>query len=197
LRAWQRAGAEREALFPAAGELPRKLLLAALQSKTLNHVARRALRIGYAIEPRDEFEILPHRQILIEAEALRHVADMPLDLVGVPADVVAEASALAAVGRQQAAQHADGRRLARTIRPEEAIDRAASHLHRQIADHLARAERFRQAAHIDGDVALARSVGHGLRGVRHSAHFTWDSACDSVTVIGWPTRRLSGLFGRA
>ena len=55
----------------------------------------RVARLRHAIDARDEFEILADRQILIEAEALRHVADIALDLVGLGEDVVAEAGAVA------------------------------------------------------------------------------------------------------
>ncbi len=131
-----------------------------------DHVACRAARIAQAVEPRDEFEVLAHREILIQAEALRHVADLALDLVGVAADVVAEAGALAAVRRQQAAQHADGGGLAGAVGPEEAVDRAALHLHRQVMHDLAAAERFRQALDVDGDVGrLMRDCRSSL--VRH------------------------------
>ena len=108
----------------------------------LDHVARGAARIAQAVEPRDEFQVLAHRQVLIQAEALRHVADLALDLVGVAADVVAEAGALAAIGRQQAAEHADGGGLAGAVGAEEAVDRAALHLHRQVMHDLAAAERL-------------------------------------------------------
>jgi hypothetical protein len=116
-------------LLPAAGELAGKLLLAPRQADPLDHVARSTPRIREAVKPRDEFEILAHGQVLIQAETLGHVADLALDLVGVLQDVVAEAGALAAVGRQQAAEDADGRGLARTVRPEKAVNRAALHLH--------------------------------------------------------------------
>jgi hypothetical protein len=152
LRIGQRAGAERQPLLPAAGEFAGKLLLAAVEADALDHVARGAACIGQAIEPRDELQILPHREILIEAEALRHVADLALDLVGVAANVEAEAGPLAGVGRQQAAEHADGRGLAASVRAEEAIDRAALDLHREVMHDLAAAKRLRQAGDIDGDV---------------------------------------------
>ena len=80
-------------------------------------------RVAQAVEPRDELQVLAHRKVLIQAEALRHVADLALEPVGVAADVVAEAAPLAAVGRQQAAEHADGGGLAGTVGAEEAVDR--------------------------------------------------------------------------
>jgi len=100
MRIGQGAGAERKALLPAAGEFAGKLLFAPLKPEPVDHVARGASRIAHAIEPCDEFQVFAHRQVLVQAEALRHVADLALDLVGVAADVVTEAGAVAAVRRQ-------------------------------------------------------------------------------------------------
>ena len=122
LRVRQRAGAERKPLLPATRELAGKLRLAAFESKPLDHRARRRCRVGDPVEARDEFQVLAHREILVEAEALRHVADVALDLVRLGADVVAEAGAAAFVRSEQPAQHPDGRGLARAVGAEEAID---------------------------------------------------------------------------
>ena len=100
LRAWQRAGAERQPLLPAAGQIAGELLLAAGQSQPLDRRARGGDRLCDAVDAGDEFHILAHRKVFIKAEALRHVADLQLDLVGLGADVVAEAGAGAFVGRQ-------------------------------------------------------------------------------------------------
>ena len=82
LRLGQDAGAEREPLLPAARQFAGELLLAAGQPEPLDRLARGAARIGHAIDARDEFQILADREVLVEAEALRHVADLALDLVG-------------------------------------------------------------------------------------------------------------------
>ena len=87
------------------------------------------------------------------------------------------------VGREQTAQHADGGGLAGAVRPEKAVDRAALHLHRQIAHHRAAVEVFGQALDIDDDVGCA---------------FICAALCGTcVTLTGWPTRNFSGLSGRA
>src|SRR5262249_37758582 len=117
---WQRAGAEREPLLPAAGKLARELLLAARKAEPLHQRTRGWHRPRHAVETRDEFQVLAHRQVLIETEALRHVADLALDLMRLRADVVAEAGALAFVGREQPCEHADGRGLARAVGTEKA-----------------------------------------------------------------------------
>jgi len=71
---------------------------------------------------------------------------------------VAEAGPLAAVGREQSAEHADRRRLAAAVRSQEAEDLAAPHGEREILDRVVIAEVLVQAAHVDDDVAS------GLRG---------------------------------
>src|SRR6185437_599712 len=106
------------------------------KAEALDHLARGAPGIVDAIEPRHELQILAHREVLIQREALRHVADLALDLVGIAPDVIAEAGTLAAIRRQQSAEHADGRGLAAAVGPEEAVDRAALHLHRQLMHDL-------------------------------------------------------------
>src|SRR5206468_1702801 len=149
LRIRQGAGAEREPLLPAARQFAGELPLASAEAKPLYHVARHLMRIRHSVETRDEFEILPHREILVEAETLRHVTDAALDLVGIAADVEAETGALAAIGGQQPAQHPDRCRLARAVRTEEAIDRSPLHLHRQIMHDLATVEGLAQSLDVD------------------------------------------------
>src|SRR5690606_40865021 len=73
-------------------------------------------------------------------------------------------------------------RLARSVRPEESVDRAARHRHRQVIDDRAPAKALGQAAHVDGGFARG---GHHFLSVR------------SVAVTGWPTRRPSGFSGSA
>src|SRR6185436_15285688 len=103
------AGAERQPLFPAAGQLSGNLVLAAGQSEMLDHLARRLGRLRDAEDAGHELQVLLHRKILVEAEALRHIADLAFDLLGLGADVVAETRSSPLVRREQSAQHADGR----------------------------------------------------------------------------------------
>src|SRR5262249_56664598 len=112
LRVRQRAGPERKPLFPATGELAGELRLATLESEPLDHRARCCRRVGHTVEACDEFQVLAHREILVEAETLRHVAHVALDLVRLGADVVTETGALAFVRGERPAQHPDGRGLA-------------------------------------------------------------------------------------
>src|SRR6202008_2769235 len=97
LRVGERVGAERQALLPAAGKLARQLTLAAGKTKPLDPRTRCSRRIAHPIKARDELQVLPHRKVLIEAEALRHVADPVFDLIALPEDVIAETGAMAGI----------------------------------------------------------------------------------------------------
>src|SRR5262245_48865181 len=133
------------------------------------------------IDPADEFQVLAHREILVEAEALRHITYLTLDLVGFGADVVVEAGSSPLIRGQQPAQHTDGGRLARSIGTEKAEDRATLDLHGEISNDRTTVEFLRQSVDINDDV---------LR-----VHFP--DSCGKVTVTGWPTRNFSGCSGRA
>src|SRR6516164_7825463 len=78
--------------------------------------------VAQLIDARDEVEILEDGEVLIEAETLRHIADLPADARRLAGDVETETGALAAIRRQQSAEHADGGRLAAAVGPEEAAD---------------------------------------------------------------------------
>ena len=148
-------------------------------------MARSCRRPGvrHAIDARHEFEILADRQVGIEAEALRHVADIALDLVLLGEDVVAEAGAFAGIRREQPAQHAERRGLAAAVRPEKAVDLALRHFEAQVAHHGARTEALGQTRDVDGDLFHRRTIC---------------SPGPSVTVTGWPAVSLAAApSGRA
>src|SRR5690349_8124053 len=111
----QHARGKRETLLPAAGAVTGELFLALFQAKPFDRLARRGTWIIELIHARHEAQILADRQVLPEAEALGHVSDFAFDLLRLGTKVVAKAAALARIGMQQAAQHADRRRLARTV----------------------------------------------------------------------------------
>ena len=96
-----------------------------VQAEALDGGARLAAGIGEAVDAGDELQVLQDGEVLVEAEALRHVADVALDLLALGADVEAERRAAAAVGREQPAQHAQRGGLARAVGAEEAVDLAA------------------------------------------------------------------------
>ena len=105
------------------------------------------------IQPRVEPEVLPHRQLAVEREGLRHVTDALPDLEVLGVDRLAEQLRLAFRSGQQAGQHLHRRRLAAAVGAEEAEDLAA--LDREI--HLVHrhevAEPARQVPGVDGRLA--------------------------------------------
>ena len=128
-------------------------------------------RVRHLVDARDEVEVLADRQVLPEREALRHVADVALDLVALAQDVVAEAGAGAGVRREQAAHHADRGGLAAAVRAEEAEDLAALHLQRQVLDDVLVAEVLVQPVHVD-----RRRVGRARSLQRHRDRLARDAA---------------------
>jgi hypothetical protein len=126
-------------------------------------------------------EVLGDRQVFVKGEALRHVADLQLDVVGVAQDVEAKAGAGAFVGSEQAADHADRRRLSRAVRTEEADDLALANVEVDMIDRGAAVVVFGQAANCDDVVAVH------------------EPSPPSRTSTGWPTFSAAAapLSGRA
>ncbi len=79
---------------------------------------------------------------------------MFFDLGALLAKIEAEATAFAAVGLEQAAEHPQKSRLAAAIRAEETVNLAVPHLHRDVIHDRAVAEFFRDAAHVNDEVAI-------------------------------------------
>ena len=76
------------------------------------------------VDAAEEPDVLIDGQLLVEREALRHVADAALDAFGIAADVDAVDRGRAARRLQQPAQHADRRGLAGAVAAEKAEDLA-------------------------------------------------------------------------
>jgi len=149
LRLMHDAGGKRQSLLPAAGQRACELAAARGETEVLQRRVDELRNRLQAIEPRHEFEVLGDRQVLVERELLRHVADFALDQQALAADVVAKHLTLALVGRQQAAHHADGGGLARAVGTKEADDLALRHAHRHVIDHGPAAEALDEPADLD------------------------------------------------
>ena len=104
------------------------------------------------VHARDKVEILADAQVLIEAEPLRHVADLPLDGSRLRNHIVAEACSATIVRPKKAAQHADEGGLAAAVGAEKSIDLAATNLKIDMVDNRAAAEPLGHSAHVDGQV---------------------------------------------
>src|SRR5215468_8093945 len=69
-----------------------------------------------------KFDVLDYSQVFVEAELLRHVSDALANLIGLRHAIEPEHRAFAFGRSEQSAQSFDQRRLARTVRAEEAED---------------------------------------------------------------------------
>ena len=97
-----------DALLVAARELCDLLVAALAQSGQLEHPTDDRFGIGRVLEPREQPQVLGHRQLRVERRLLRH----PAGLVSGPAE-------LALVGLEHAGQNRQQRRLAGTVGPDD------------------------------------------------------------------------------
>src|SRR6516165_12482818 len=136
LRLVQDAGGKRKALFPAAGELRGKLVATVSEPHALHDATHCLACVGHLVNACHEIEILEHRQVVVEAELLRHVADLVADQWRLPDDVEPKTGAVSAVGDEEPAQYANGGSLAATIGAEKAADFTLGDLQAQPIDYL-------------------------------------------------------------
>src|SRR2546428_705666 len=86
--------------------------------------ARAELRLRQAVETRREAQVLLDRQVAVEAEGLRDVADARLERRHVAAEIVAEDGRLAGLDLEEPGQRAQERRLPGAVGPDDAHDLA-------------------------------------------------------------------------
>ena len=128
--------------------------------------SRRASRVAPdAIDAAEEAQVLDHREVVVERELLRHVADVLAHPLGLARDVEARDGRSSAARPQEAAQHADGRRFARAVGAEEADDLAPPRLEAHVVDGDEIAEALDETVGDDPDLAFggARSLPLVLR----------------------------------
>src|SRR6185312_4503758 len=107
---------------------------AAVADRLETHLGERVLDAGVGVlardahEPRRIAQVLARRQVLVEADRIRHVADAALDLERLSHRVEARDPHPSLAGLGQAQQHQDRRRLAGAVRPEQAEDLAGPDL---------------------------------------------------------------------
>src|SRR5207245_6751130 len=149
----------RKSLPPAPRELPRELTEPIAQREEGNDVGQARPRRAppEAVNPRVEIEILGDRQVLVYADLLSHVADPLLDLLGRDGDVESRDQRRPGGRLEQPAQHADRRRLAGAVGPEQAEDFARLDAEGEGVDRGERAEGPRGVAGLDGGLRQASS----------------------------------------
>ncbi len=113
---------------------------------------RRALR-GHlsreAVHAAEEPQVLSHREIVVEAEPLRHVADPPLHPLRVLSDVDPEHRGDACAGRQQPHEHPDRGGFSGAIAAEEAEHLPCLHVERETVHGGERAETPREPTNFE------------------------------------------------
>src|SRR5262249_11507626 len=149
LRLVQDAGGKRKALLPAAGKLRGKLVATAGEPPALHDATHYRACVGHLEDACHEIEILEHRQVVVEAELLRHVADLAADQRRLPDDVEPETGAVSTVGDEEPAQYANGGGLAAAIGAEKAADFTLGDLQAQPIDYLQGTEALSQVMDID------------------------------------------------
>src|SRR6185295_11463814 len=167
LRLVEDAGRQREPLLPSTGELAGELRPPVGQASPLQDGGDARLAVRQLVEAADEVEVLLDGEVLVEGEALGHVAHPAADARSVLAHVEAEAGPLAGVGREEAAEHSQGRGLPAAVGTEEPADLSPGHPEVEPLDHRTRTEGLAQSTDVDGE----------RRGLGHRA--TWTSR-------GWP-----------
>jgi hypothetical protein len=108
-------------------------------------------------EPALDVEVLAHGQIGVGGRGLDEVADAREHIARAGPHPPAEDDDLAAVGTDEAQQHADGGRLAGAVPAEEGVDLAGAHIQIEPVDGAHLAVPFAQSA--SGDGGWAAHVG--------------------------------------
>src|SRR5262249_61393032 len=113
-----------ESLFPSARQLSRAAVEVRFEMGQRDGVVFPPPQV-IATKPVDagvKFDVFDYGQVFVEAELLRHVADALANLIGLRHAIETEHRAFAFGRSEQSAQSFDQRRLARTVRAEEAED---------------------------------------------------------------------------
>ena len=108
----------------------------------------------HAVDACKEAYVFGHRQVFVERELLRHVADVLLDLFVLRADVETGHGAGAACGLVQSCQHVHGCGLAGPICPQESEDFSTADAERDVVHSMERSESLDQMRDLD-DVFLS------------------------------------------
>ena len=150
LRLVQQRRRERDALAQSrrqsAGQHAQRLLELQPRGEFRDPLFERVVR--QPVHRAEEAQVLDDGEVGVERELLAHVAEPVLPLLGLLRRIEsAEAGDLAARRLQQSRQHADRRRLARSVRAEESEDLAARNVEADVVHRDETAEPARQIAH--------------------------------------------------
>src|SRR5215469_6471091 len=110
-----------------------------------------------------QYQVLPHRELGVERECLRHETHAPTRLDIAALDRLAEQQRRTLGRRQESGEHLHGRGLAATVGAQKAEDLAALYAEVDVIDRGKGAEALRQPIGLDGRRAAARLVRSDLR----------------------------------
>ncbi len=118
----QDGAAQRQPLPPAAGKVFGQFPLPLLQARHFQHLSLPLFQplAAHPVRSAKEVQVFDHRQIIIKAEALRHVANAPSHLVRLVPDIMPQHVGSARCRFDQPHQHAHGGCLPRPIGAKEA-----------------------------------------------------------------------------
>src|SRR5690606_16963205 len=188
-----------DTLFPAAGESARELSPALDEPGALEHLAH-PRPASLAREPVDagvEGEVLLDAEIFVEAEALGHVADTLFDALRLARDVVADDGSAPARRLEDAAQHADRRRLAGAVRAEDAEDLSLGHAQRDVAHGHEVAEAPTEVLRLDHDPVVHGAFVLPPGAPRSMVTNAGTPACSRSSGSSTRTRTRTTRFGRS
>ncbi len=113
-------------LLHAAGEPPGQTLGKGCELGHLHElwITLRALPAPHPLQVGVQVQVLLHAQVLIQPEALRHVADGGLNVPRLSHAVHTQHTQASGVRSHEPGRQADERGLARAVRPEQAVHRA-------------------------------------------------------------------------
>ena len=133
---------ESEFLFPSQGQGSYEVVLMRREAQLLQQQVRLTgyLVIAHAIDTSEETDVFLDGQVLIEREALTHIADMPLDLLMLRTDVKACHSTCTRSGLIKPCQHVHCRRFTCPVGTQEAEYLPTLHTERDIIDGMKGAE---------------------------------------------------------
>ena len=126
---------QRQPLLPSAGELACAPVHVGLDPGQRLHLARAlcSALAGETVHARIEIDVLGDRQVLVEAELLRHVADVPPDLRRILANIHAQDAARAFGRPQQSAERLDDGGFAGSVRTQESKQLSLADLEAHVA----------------------------------------------------------------
>jgi hypothetical protein len=153
----ERAG-ERELLFHAAGQPVGQAGSERAQAGEREQAVAPGGVLPHAVDLGEERDVLVDAQVAVQAEPLREVTDLPRQGHMLAGGIAAEHLHAAGILAQQAADHADDRRLSRTVRADQPEHPAARHAHRHAVEGAHGAESLDDLVEGDG------IVGHDSTG---------------------------------